>query len=322
MLAMPVTPAMPAARRFGAAVLIAAALFTLTDADPAGSWPGPLAFVFWVASVGAGLGLAVGAAAFLVRQPAWTHRARWETVALSGALGLLLFAPLALALDSVFPPPPELPDGWLDALEARGLGGRLLAELLQVGPAYLLTWGLINLAAPWPLARSAALSASPVPSGVPAEGPDEAPADVPTGAPAEVPSVPPASPTEPASPAAQAKPAPGSSTPAAADALGWPRALGDEVLHVQADLHYLQVTTALGRAMVLGSLAAVEAHFGDQGLRVHRSHWVALRAVRAVRRHGEGWVIDLSGGVSVPVSRRRVAQVRERLGVDFRRGGG
>jgi DNA-binding LytR/AlgR family response regulator len=98
--------------------------------------------------------------------------------------------------------------------------------------------------------------------------------------------------------------------------------LGDEVLHVQADLHYLQVTTALGRTMVLGSLAAVEAHFVDQGLRVHRSHWVALRAVRGVRRKGEGWVVDLDGGSSVPVSRRRVAQVRERLGVDFRRDGG
>ncbi len=314
----PAMPVLSAAHRFGAAVLTAAALFTLTDADPAGAWPDPLAFAFWLATVGAGLGLAVGAAAVLVRRPAWARRPRWQVVALSGGLGLLLFTPLALGLDSVFPPPPEPPDGWLDALEARGLGGRLLTELLQVGPAYLLTWGLINLAAPWPLARSAALSAPPVPAGAPTEGPDEAPADVP----AEVPSAPPASPTEPAPPAAQAKPAPAASAPTAANALGWPRALGDEVLHVQADLHYLQVTTALGRTMVLGSLAAVEAHFVDQGLRVHRSHWVALRAVRGVRRKGEGWVVDLDGGSSVPVSRRRVAQVRERLGVDFRRDGG
>jgi hypothetical protein len=318
-------PALSAAHRFGAAVLTAAALFTLTDADPAGAWPGPLAFAFWLATVGAGLGLAVGVAAVLARRPGWTRRPRWQAVALSGGLGLLLFTPLALGLDSAFPPPPESPDGWLDALEARGLGGRLLAELLQVGPAYLLTWGLINLAAPWPLARPAALSASPVLAEAPAEGPAEAPTDVPTdmptGALADVPSVPPAAPAERAPPAAQAKPAAAASAPAAADVLGWPRALGEEVLHVQADLHYLQVTTALGRAMVLGRLAAVEAHFGDQGLRVHRSHWVALRAVRAVRRKGEGWVVELSGGDSIPVSRRRMAQVRERLGVDFRRDG-
>jgi len=313
-------PAPSPARRLSAAVLIVAALFTLTGADPAGSWPGLLAFTFWVVSGGAGLGLAGVVAAVLVRRPAWVQRPRWQTVALSGGLGLLMFTPLSLGLEVVFPPPTEPPDGWLDALEARGLGGRLLAELLQVGPAYLLTWHLINLTAPWPPARSAGLAITGA-------------AVVPVALePAAVGPRPPALPALPAPQAEQvaqvasgaASPAaPGSiDAPTAADTLGWPRALGDEVLHVEADLHYLQVTTALGRAMVLGSLAAVEAHFGDQGLRVHRSHWVALRAVRGVRRNGEGWVVELSGGASVPVSRRRVAQVRERLGVDFRRDGG
>jgi len=313
-------PAPSPARRLSAAVLIVAALFTLTGADPAGSWPGLLAFTFWVVSGGAGLGLAGVVAAVLVRRPAWVQRPRWQTVALSGGLGLLMFTPLSLGLEVVFPPPTEPPDGWLDALEARGLGGRLLAELLQVGPAYLLTWHLINLTAPWPPARSAGLAITGA-------------AVVPVALePAAVGPRPPALPALPAPQAEQvaqvasgaASPAaPGSiDAPTAADALGWPRALGDEVMHVEADLHYLQVTTALGRAMVLGSLTAVEAHFGDQGLRVHRSHWVALRAVRGVRRKGEGWVVELSGGASVPVSRRRVAQVRERLGVDFRRDGG
>ena len=312
-------PALSAARRFCAVVLIAAALFTLTGADPAGSWPGPLAFVFWLTSVGAGLGLALVAAAVLARRPAWARRPRWLTVAASGALGLLLFTPLALALDGVFPPPPASPDDWLDMLEARGLGDRLLAELLQAGPAYLLTWGLINVAVPWPQARA------PRPAATPAVAPG-----TPVLGAGEVRPAMPQAPTPPSPPGPRTGSEPAAARPAvvaslaaattAADALGWPRALGDEVLHVQADLHYLQVTTALGRAMVLGSLAAVEAHFGDQGLRVHRSHWVALRAVRGVRRTGDGWVVDLPGGASVPVSRRRVAQVRERLGVDFRRG--
>jgi hypothetical protein len=79
-------PVLSAAHRFGAAVLTAAALFTLTDADPAGAWPDPLAFAFWLATVGAGLGLAVGAAAVLVRRPAWARRPRWQVVALSGGL--------------------------------------------------------------------------------------------------------------------------------------------------------------------------------------------------------------------------------------------
>lgn len=305
-------PLLSATRRFVVAVLIVATLFTLTDADPAGAWPLPVAFSFWTVSVAIGLGLASVAAAALLRRPAWLRRPRWQTLAASGVLGLLLYTPLSLGLDSAFPASPEPPEGWLDAVEASGLAGRLLAELVQAGPPYLLTWGLINLAAPWPLRQPLATGAADAP-----RAPSAADAFTPVAT-----NAPPAAP--PAAPAAALVSALAADPPArqpAAQALGWPRALGDEVLHVAADLHYLQVTTRLGRATVLGSLSAVEQHFGDQGLRVHRSHWVAARAVSSVRRTGGGWVVVLHGGASVPVSRRRVADVRARLGVDFQRDG-
>jgi DNA-binding LytR/AlgR family response regulator len=93
--------------------------------------------------------------------------------------------------------------------------------------------------------------------------------------------------------------------------------LGDEVLRVTADLHYLHVSTVLGRATVLGSLAAVEAHFGASGLRIHRSHWVARRSIRRVARTAGGWQCELQDGQRLPISRRRVAEVRALLGSDF-----
>jgi DNA-binding LytR/AlgR family response regulator len=93
--------------------------------------------------------------------------------------------------------------------------------------------------------------------------------------------------------------------------------LGDEVLCVTADLHYLHVLTARGRATLLGSLAAVEAHFGAAGLRIHRSHWVARRAIRRVARGAGGWRCELHDGQRLPISRRRVAEVRSLLGHDF-----
>jgi hypothetical protein len=272
--------------RFVGAVVIAALLFTFTGADPAGAWPWPAALAFWLLSVGVGLGLASAAAAVLARRPGWASRPRWLVIALAGVCGLLLYTPLSLALEDAFPGPPEDDDSWLDVIEAGGLPGRLLAELLQAGPAYLLTWGLINLLAPW-------------------QGPT-------FGDPL------PALPSRGAAPPA-ALPADTSVEPArsAAAVLGWPPALGDEVVCVTADLHYLQVATRRGRATVLGSLAAVERHFGSAGLRVHRSHWVALNAVRSVRRTAAGWVCVLDGGACLPVSRRRVAEVRASLGVDF-----
>jgi hypothetical protein len=322
-------PTLSVTRRFAAAVLIASLLFTLVGANPAGHWPWPVAFVFWMLSVGIGLGLASAVAAVLVRQSRWLHRPRWLLIALAGGLGLLLYAPLSLALDGVFPPAPDPDDGdaWLDAVEASGLAGRLLAEVLQAGPAYLLTWGLINAAAPWQPARTPPAGEPAPGDAVDLAGADRmgplhartAPPSPPVPRPSQplAPSQPPA-PTPTPSPTAAATP---SARPTAAQVLGWPPALGDEVIHVSADLHYLQVVTQAGRATVLGSMAAVELHFGEQGLRIHRSHWVSLSAVHGVRRTAAGWVCTMRDGRQLPVSRRRMADVRARLGRDFWRDG-
>ncbi|NJM84282.1 MAG: LytTR family transcriptional regulator [Tabrizicola sp.] len=46
-------------------------------------------------------------------------------------------------------------------------------------------------------------------------------------------------------------------------------------------------------------------------MQVHRSHWVAQGAVRAVRRMGDGAVITLGTGQEVPVSRRFIPALRQ-----------
>lgn len=275
-------------RRFGTAVLAISLLLAWVDGGPTAGWPFGLALLFWLLSSTAALGLAVAAAIWLARRPDWSARPHGVQIAAAGCLGLLGYVPLAMGLERAWPGPPEAPDDWLDRLEAAGGWGAALAELLQAGPTYLLTWGLINIAAP-----------------VAAPPPAHRPVQEPTPGPPET-AVPPAAAT--------------ASTPSAATALGWPPAIGDEVQAVTADLHYLHVRTRLGQATVLGSMTAVERHFalaGVPGLRVHRSHWVALAAVRRVRRTGSGWVCELLDGQKLPVSRRRVPEVRELLGRDF-----
>ena len=96
-----------------------------------------------------------------------------------------------------------------------------------------------------------------------------------------------------------------------------PEALGTDVVLLTSDLHYLQVRTRLGRAMILGALREVEAAFGDAGIRVHRSHWVLLDAVTRLRQSGNGWLVELVDGHKLPVSRRKRREVSERLGRDF-----
>jgi hypothetical protein len=280
--------------RFLLAVLAIAALFTIAGAEPARHMPLPAAFAFWMLSVGAGLALAVAATAGLACWPGARRLPRWQVIGLGGVIGLLLYAPLSLGIEGAFPAigPPEADDGWLDPLESAGGLGALAAELLQAGPLYLLTWGLLNLAPAAEVERRVGVTAPPTVI--------EPPRPV-ARTPAET---------------AMADPSPGLPR-CAADALGWPAALGDEVLSVSADLHYLHVRTTLGRATVLGSLAAVEAHFGGAGLRIHRSHWVARRAICRVARGAGGWRCELQDGQRLPISRRRVAEVRALLGSDF-----
>lgn len=96
-----------------------------------------------------------------------------------------------------------------------------------------------------------------------------------------------------------------------------PMAIGRQLVSISSDLHYLQVVTRRGRATLLGSLAEAETELGALGLRIHRSHWVALDAVRRLRRSAQGWRCELQDGRSLPVSRRRAAEIRQRLGRDF-----
>jgi hypothetical protein len=96
-----------------------------------------------------------------------------------------------------------------------------------------------------------------------------------------------------------------------------PLAIGRQLVSITSDLHYLQVVTRRGRATVLGSLSEAEAELGARGLRIHRSHWVALDAVRRLRRGAQGWRCELHDGRSMPVSRRRAAEIKLQLGTDF-----
>jgi DNA-binding LytR/AlgR family response regulator len=93
-----------------------------------------------------------------------------------------------------------------------------------------------------------------------------------------------------------------------------PDALGDDLIAVASELQYLRVWTTQGSALVLGALNEVEADTALEGLRVHRSWWVRARHVRSVRRTATGVVCVMSDGRTVPVSRRRKADVLARFG--------
>jgi hypothetical protein len=284
--------------------------------------------LFWLSHIGLGMLLAIAATALLGGWMAGTSA--WLRVCAGGVLGSFCFAPLALGLEVLAPLPalPETADGVLDLWEQQGGPLAWLAEWLQLAPSYLSSWLLINAA---PLASAPSLHNAAQPLATTLVAPLRASvrvADPVLALPATAAAW---------SGLAEAAPGPdpkATSVDACKSVLPLsphpaldqsrlsflrqlPPAIGTDVVSIRADLHYLQVRTVIGRAIVLGSIATAERALGSHGLRVHRSWWVAVQHVRRVARGSTGWYCQLSDGSRIPVSRRRAGAVREHLGLDF-----
>lgn len=120
----------------------------------------------------------------------------------------------------------------------------------------------------------------------------------------------PAAPAEPAEPAAPAAP------PAAEVAIPFlrrvPARLGQCLLALEMEDHYLRIHTALGSDLVLCRLGDALAELeGCDGLQVHRSFWVARAAIAGHQRRNGRVTLTLTNGLEVPVSRTYLPAVRE-----------
>ncbi len=83
------------------------------------------------------------------------------------------------------------------------------------------------------------------------------------------------------------------------------------LLRLSMSDHYVGVATEHGEEMLLMRLSdAIAETAPEEGLKVHRSHWVARRAVRAVEPEGDRATLVLSSGERIPVSRTRMAVLR------------
>lgn len=90
-----------------------------------------------------------------------------------------------------------------------------------------------------------------------------------------------------------------------------PPRLGQDLLCLSMEDHYVRLHTTCGSALVLMSLSqALEEVGGLEGLQVHRSWWVARKAVEGVVEDGRNLRIRLTGGIEAPVSRASVARLR------------
>ena len=76
------------------------------------------------------------------------------------------------------------------------------------------------------------------------------------------------------------------------------------LVRIESQDHYLNVVTQKGSVLILMRLGdAIEELTAQDGLQVHRSHWVALEAVEAHRRLKGRDLLVLRDGDQIPVSR-------------------
>ena len=168
----------------------------------------------------------------------------------------------------------------LDQLLGTGGGGDGLAagwlqEFLGLYPAVVFTWMLINVPfhVGYRLQRAATRTAA-----------------------------------EPVPPRSHEPPAPG---PAPFFMNLVPVPVRGELVSLKSELHYLEVTTTAGRALILYNLRdAVRELDPDSGCQTHRSYWASLDQAAALVRRGRSAVLKMQSGTEVPVSRNRVAGTR------------
>lgn len=93
-----------------------------------------------------------------------------------------------------------------------------------------------------------------------------------------------------------------------------PHELGEDLISVSANDHYVHVRTTLGTTMLGGRFAdCVERLKPFAGLQVHRSHWVRQKHVLRLAPKGSSYICILSDGTQIPVSRRRHAELKRLL---------
>ena len=90
-----------------------------------------------------------------------------------------------------------------------------------------------------------------------------------------------------------------------------PREIGRDLVYLRMADHYVEAFTTTGSDLVLMRFADAVAELeGADGMRVHRSYWVARRHVTGAARDKGRPTLRLTGGHKVPVSRTYLPQVR------------
>lgn len=267
----------PLAKTLPAVGIVLVALFVLMKPEASLGLSFLERLVFWSAHVGLGLtGIAIVSR---LARPRWLSQLPlYVSLLLLGLAGAALLAPAYVALEHLLPAGgEEIADSALDRFARLGILQEMLVEFLEVLPVFLTAWFAVNL----PLVLTLTDPGGHAPKGPPGSGDGR-----------------------PASADDRTGDRPPDECARAAFIARLPRAIGKDVIAISSDMHYLHIYTTRGKCMILGALRDAAEALGDDGMLVHRSHWVAHAHVARLGRKGGNWYCEMSNGTRIPVSRR------------------
>ena len=91
-----------------------------------------------------------------------------------------------------------------------------------------------------------------------------------------------------------------------------PNNLGDELICFAMEDHYIQVYTTLGSHMILMRMKDALIELKDyKGMQVHRSYWVAIDAIKSVKKQSRKTLLVMNNGLDIPVSRKYLPILKE-----------
>lgn len=90
-----------------------------------------------------------------------------------------------------------------------------------------------------------------------------------------------------------------------------PKLAGGRLLALEAEDHYLRVHSDRGSELILLRMRdAVDELGTEAGWKPHRSFWLSADAGGQAVRRGQAWQIVLDGGLTVPVSKTAIQEMR------------
>ena len=258
--------------------LFLALLFTVLG--PRGSADGTWLFrlLQWSLQVAVPMAMLIATHLLLSKSTLFDRLNPWVKLTLSGLIGGLLFTPVALMLDFLLGV-----DQWRGFDDSDRILSLLREEIAGVVPPVVLVW--VGMNAPRVLGLNFSLQEK-LSKG---EGP-----------------------------VVTTKAAESTSREAADDQRGFlsrlPASIGQDIVCLMAELHYLRVVTSKGQSLVLYNLRDAIAELSPEaGIQTHRSYWAAFdHVVKRITSDGQTRLV-MDDGSEVPVSRRRAPAVKKAI---------